>query len=45
LARQGHVIHAAKVRDAKCFVACTDKDGRIEPYGLFERRRTIAEEG
>jgi hypothetical protein len=39
------VIDAAKVRDAKRFVARTDKDGRIEPYGLFERPRTTAEEG
>jgi hypothetical protein len=39
LAGQGYVIHAAKVRDAKRFVACTDQDGRIEPYGLFELRQ------
>ena len=38
LARQGYVIHAAKVRDRKRFVACTDKDGRVEQYGLFELR-------
>jgi hypothetical protein len=36
LARQGYVIHATKVRNPKRFVACTDKDGRVENYGLFE---------
>lgn len=35
---QGYVIHAAKVRDAKRFVACTDKHGRVERFGLFELR-------
>lgn len=39
LARQGYAIHAAKVRDPKRFVACTDKDGRVEQYGLFELRQ------
>jgi hypothetical protein len=39
LAQQGYVIHAAKVRDPKRFVACTDKEGRVEPYGLFELRQ------
>lgn len=38
LARQGYVIHAAKVRDPKRFVACTDKEGRVEQYGLFALR-------
>jgi len=42
---QGYVIHAVKVRDAKRFVACTDKQGRMERYGLFELRRMSAEEG
>lgn len=36
---QGFVIHAAKVRDHKRFVACTDKHGRVERFGLFELRR------
>ena len=44
LERVGYLIHAAKVRDPKRFVACTDKHGRVERYGLFELRR-LAEEG
>ncbi|MBI3328411.1 MAG: hypothetical protein HYZ81_17130 [Nitrospinae bacterium] len=44
LERHGLVIHAAKVRDAKRFVACTDKYGRIEQFGLFELRE-IHQEG
>lgn len=43
LERQGYYIHPAKVRDARRFVACTDKDGRVERYGLFELRRTTEE--
>ena len=43
LAQLGYVIHAVKVRDPKRFVACTDRHGRVEQYGLFELRR-IAEE-
>ena len=39
LLRHGLVIHAAKVRNSKRFVACTDKDGRVEQYGLFELRQ------
>ena len=39
LARHGLMIHAAKVRDAKRFVACMDKDGRMERFGLFELRQ------
>jgi hypothetical protein len=39
LARQGYVIHASKVRDPKRSVACTDQDGRVERFGLFELRR------
>ncbi len=35
---QGLMIHTAKVRDTKRFVACTDIEGRIELYGLFELR-------
>ena len=38
LARQGYVIHAAKVRDPQRFVACTDKQGRVERFGLFKLR-------
>ena len=36
---QGYMIHAAKVRDAKHFVACSDKYGRVEQFGLFELRQ------
>jgi hypothetical protein len=36
LARQGYVIHATKVRNPKRFVACMDKEGRVERFGLFE---------
>ena len=39
LAPQGYVIQARKVRDRKRFVACTDENGRVEKYGLFELRR------
>jgi len=35
---QGFFIHAAKVRDPKRFVTCTDRTGRGEPFGLFELR-------
>jgi len=42
LERQGYVIHAAKVRDATRFVRCTDKQGRMERYGLFDLRQTSA---
>jgi hypothetical protein len=44
LAQQGYVIHAAKVRDAKRFVACTDKEGRVERFGLFELRKCATED-
>ncbi len=37
---QGFYIHAAKVRHLKRFVACTDKQGRLEHFGLFELRPT-----
>jgi hypothetical protein len=43
LARQGYVIHASKVRDPKRSVACTDQDGRVERFGLFELRRIAPE--
>lgn len=39
LAAHGYVLHAAKTRDAKHFVQCLGKDGRTEPFGLFELRR------
>ena len=39
----GFVIQARKARDAKRFVACIDKDGRVEQYGLFELRSTAEE--
>lgn len=45
LERQGFVIHAVKVRDAGRFVACTDRHGRVDQYGLFELRRVTEEEG
>jgi excisionase family DNA binding protein len=38
LAPQGLVIHAAKVRDRRRSVACTDHFGRVEGFGLFELR-------
>jgi hypothetical protein len=36
LERHGLVIHASKVRNAKRFVPCTNKEGRAEHFGLFE---------
>jgi hypothetical protein len=39
LERQDLVIHAAKVRDPRRFVTCTDRHGRVEQFGLFELRR------
>ncbi len=41
---QGYVIHATKVRDARRFVACTDKEGRVERFGLFELRQMELQE-
>jgi hypothetical protein len=38
LAPRGYVIHASKGRDPKRYVACRDKDGRLEQYGQFELR-------
>jgi excisionase family DNA binding protein len=38
LAPQGLVIHAAKVRDRRRWVTCTDRVGRVEGFGLFELR-------
>jgi hypothetical protein len=43
LARLGYVLHASKVRDPKRSVACTDRDGRVERFGLFELRRIAPE--
>ena len=43
LKKQGFYIYAAKVRDAKRLVACTDKASRIERFGLFELR-TISQD-
>ncbi len=34
----GLVVVARKVRDARRFVACRDKHGRVEHYGLFTLR-------
>jgi hypothetical protein len=39
LGRYGWMIHAVKVRNPKRFVTCTDKEGRVERYGLFELRQ------
>jgi hypothetical protein len=38
LAQHGYIIHATKVRNPKRFVACTDKDGQVKRFGLFELR-------
>jgi hypothetical protein len=38
LAPQGLAIHAAKVRDRRRSVTCTDHVGRVEGFGLFELR-------
>jgi hypothetical protein len=38
LAPEGSTMHAAKVRDARRSVTCTDVYGRIEHYGVFEVR-------
>jgi hypothetical protein len=35
----GLVLKATKTRLAKHFVQCTDKDGGVERFGLFELRR------
>ncbi len=43
LAPFGYVIHAAKVRDRKRFVACTDRNGKVEHFGLFELRQVEKE--
>jgi hypothetical protein len=43
LARQGYVIHASKVRDPKRSMACTDQDGWVERFGLFELRQLPSE--
>ena len=43
LAPHGYVIHASKVLDPKRSVACTDRDGRVERFGLFELRRVAPE--
>jgi excisionase family DNA binding protein len=39
LEAQGYKILARKVRDPKRGVACTEKAGRVEQFGLFELRR------
>ncbi len=44
LEAHGYVIHAAKVRDAKRFVACMGRDGRLERYGVFELRQMELQE-
>jgi hypothetical protein len=45
LMRQGYFIHATKGRDSRLVVACTDNDGRVEPFLLFELRRLTTGEG
>ena len=39
----GYGIHPDKVRDPHQVVACTDKHGRVERFGLFELQRTAQE--
>ncbi len=34
----GLLVHAKRVRDRRHFVACTDEQGRVEQYGVFELR-------
>jgi len=43
LAGHGLEIHASKGRDLKRLVACTDQEGRVKSFGLFELRRTSLE--
>jgi hypothetical protein len=45
LASHGYVIHATKGHDPKRVVGCTENDGRVEPFALFELRRLTTEEG
>jgi hypothetical protein len=39
LAPMGYVIHGTKTRSPDRFVLCTDAQGQVERYGLFELRR------
>jgi hypothetical protein len=39
LAQHGLRIHATRGSDSKRLVDCTDKDGRVEQFGLFELRK------
>jgi hypothetical protein len=39
-----YVLVGAKTRSAERFVLCTDSQGQVERYGLFELRR-VEEEG
>jgi hypothetical protein len=41
----GLVLAARKVRDARRFVACRDRVGRVEPFGLFALRQVDEEDG
>jgi hypothetical protein len=43
LAPRGYVIRASKGRDAKQMVGCTDEDGQVDRFGLFELRRMSLE--
>jgi hypothetical protein len=43
LAAQGYVIHARKGRDRTRRVPCTDHDGRVTFYGVFELRPILPE--
>jgi hypothetical protein len=45
LAQQGYVIHASKVREGERVVACTDQDGGVEHFGVFELRRVTRQQG
>jgi hypothetical protein len=45
LAPQGYVIHASEVREGEHVVACTDQDGRVEHFGLFELQRMTPQQG
>ena len=45
LAPLGLVLQARKVRDARRFVACRDRYGGVEHFGLFALQRIDEEEG
>ena len=43
LAPAGYVLHATKTRAPDRFILCTDAQGGVERYGLFELRRVEKE--